>query len=143
VRRAWLCLILAGCGRDPDAATPAPQAVELPFAVLGGFEYTEGMKLPDDAVSWNGRLVKATGFINPASNPRGMKRFFLVKDRASCCFGKRPMLNHYAEISLKAGQTLDYTPDPVSVRGVIKVEERRDGDWVLGLYWMEDAEVVK
>jgi hypothetical protein len=26
---------------------------------------------------------------------------------------------------------------------VLKVEDRWDGDWQLGLYWMEGAEVIK
>lgn len=142
MRNAWILLLLAGCGRDPEAVTPPPAAVDLPFSALGGFDYTEGMPLPAEALAWNGRLVKATGFINPGSQVRGLKRFFLVKDRASCCFGIQPKLNHYAEVGLKEGKAVDYTPDPVTVRGVIRVEERRDGDWVLGLYWMEDAEVL-
>jgi hypothetical protein len=144
VRCAWLLLIL-GCGRDPEAATaPAPPPAELPFAaVLGSFEYTEGMKLPPEVLAWTGKAVKASGFINPGSKVRGMSRFFLVKDRASCCFGTQPKLNHYVDVTLKGGKTLDYSPDPVTVRGTLKVEERRDGDWILGLYWMEDAELVK
>jgi hypothetical protein len=149
VRRACLLLILAGCGRDPEAAAaPAPAGptapAELPFAtLLGAFEYVEGMKLPADVVAWNGKSVKATGFINPGSKVRGMNHFFLVKDRASCCFGTQPKLNHYIDVVLKGGKTLDYSPDPVTVRGTLKVEERRDGDWLLGLYWIEDAELVK
>lgn len=143
MRYAWLLLLL-GCGRDPEAAVPAPSVPELPFTtLLGGFEYKEGMAMPADVLAWNGRLVKATGFINPGSKVRGLNHFFLVKDRASCCFGAQPKLNHYADVVLKDGKTLDYTPDPVTVQGVIQVEERRDGDWILGLYWMKDAELVK
>ena len=143
MRRAWILLLLAGCGRDPEAATAAPAVPELPFMALGAFEYKEGMALPADVVAWNGKLVKATGFVNPGSKVRGLNHFFLVKDRASCCFGAQPKLNHYADVVLKDGKTIDYSPDPVTVRGVLQVEERRDGDWVLGLYWMKDAEVVK
>ena len=32
---------------------------------------------------------------------------------------------------------------PVTVQGILQVEDRWDGDWQLGLYWMEGAEVVK
>ena len=33
--------------------------------------------------------------------------------------------------------------DQVAIRGILKVDDRWDGDWQLGLYWMEAAEVVK
>src|SRR5687768_2483202 len=105
-RLAWLILIAAGCDPKP----PAPAGVDaLPMATLGGFEYKDKMKLPDDVARWNGKLVRATGFINPTSQARNLTTFLLVKDRASCCFGKRPQINHYIEVKLKPGQTADYS----------------------------------
>jgi hypothetical protein len=126
---------LASCGKVGGE--------ELPFQKLGGFEYKEKMELPRDVTEWNGRRVRATGFINPTSQARNLTTFFLVKDRASCCFGKRPQINHYIEVKLKPGGKTDYSTDPVTVQGLLKVEDRWDGDWQLGLYWMEDAEVVR
>lgn len=136
VRRvAWL-LLLAGCSKPP------PEAETLAFQTLGAFDYTEKMKLSQDVTRWNGRFVKATGFINPLSQTRNLTGFLLVKDRASCCFGKMPQMNHYISVKLKPGQTVNYSTDPVTVRGVIRIEERFDGDWPLGLYWMDGAEVI-
>jgi hypothetical protein len=54
-----------------------------------------------------------------------------------------PQMNHYISVKLKPGDRTNYSTDPVTIRGVIRVEERFDGDWPLGLYWMEGAEVVK
>ncbi len=135
MRRALLLLALAGCDR------PAP-AEALPFLELGAFEYEEKMTLPESVTRWNRREVEATGFINPTAQARDLTAFFLVKDRASCCFGRRPQMNHYIDVMLKPGRKIGYTTDPVTVRGVLRVEERWDGDWPLGLYWMEEAEVV-
>jgi len=136
-RLAWLLILLPGCSKPPS------DAELLAFQTLGAFDYTEKMKLPADVSGWNGRYVKATGFINPLSQTRDITTFLLVKDRASCCYGKMPQMNHYISIKLKPGQTTNYSTDPVTIRGVIKIEERFDGDWPLGLYWMEGAEVVK
>jgi hypothetical protein len=141
MRKALLLILLAGCGKDPAAATTSP--VDLPFQDLGSFDYKERMKLPDEATRWSGKLVRATGFINPTNQARSLTTFLLVKDRSSCCFGKRPQTNHYIEVKLRAGQTIDYKTDPVTIAGVLRVEERWDGDWPLGLYWMTDAEVAK
>lgn len=139
MKRSLLVLLLAGCG---GAIAPAPPA--LPMSELGEFEHKERMKLPEAATRWNGKLVRATGYINPPmGNTRDLAKFLLVKDLGSCCFGKFPQINHYVEVKLKPGQKLDYTRDPVTVQGEIVVEERFDGDWPLGLYWMEGAEVVR
>lgn len=132
-----LGLLLAGCGK-----TETPVEV-LPLPAFGAFEYKEKMKLPDEVLRWSGRRVRATGFMNPTSQARNLTTFLLVKDRASCCFGKRPQINHYLEVKLKPGQKADYSTDPVTVEGVFTADDRWDGDWQLGLYWMDAAEVLK
>lgn len=134
-RVVWLALFAGGCAKPPEAEP-------LSFQSLGGFEYKEKMKLPPEVTRWNGRLVRATGFINPLSQTRHITNFLLVKDRASCCFGKQPQINHYLDVKMKPGKSTDYSTEPVTVQGVLKVEDRWDGDWQLGLYWMEGAEVV-
>jgi len=136
-RLAWVLLLIVGCSK------PLPEAEPLAFQSLGAFEYTDKMKLPSDVIRWNGKLVKATGFINPTSQARNLSTFLLVKDRASCCFGKRPQINHYIEVKLRPGTSADYSSDPITIQGILKVEDRWDGDWQLGLYWMEAAEVLK
>jgi hypothetical protein len=136
-RFAIVLMFLGGCSKK------APEPEMLAFQTLGSFDYTEKMKLPADVTGWNGKMVKATGFINPLSQTRNLTTFLLVKDRASCCYGKMPQMNHYISIKLKPGETTNYSTDPVTVRGVIQIQERYDGDWPLGLYWMESAEVVK
>src|SRR5882672_1825479 len=118
--------LLAGCSKPPEAEP-------LAFQTLGAFEYKDKMKLPDDVARWNGRTVKATGFMNPTSQARDLTTFLLVKDRSSCCFGKRPQINHYIEVKLKPGATADYSRDPVAIRGVLKVDDRWDGGGQLGL----------
>jgi hypothetical protein len=135
-RAAWLLLLVA-CSKPP------PDAETLAFQTLGAFEYKDKMKLPEDVARWNGKLVKATGFMNPTSQARNLTTFLLVKDRSSCCFGKRPQINHFIEVKLKPGQAADYSNDPVTIQGILKVDDRWDGDWQLGLYWMEGAEVLK
>jgi hypothetical protein len=136
MNRFALVLLLAGCSKVPESEP-------LAFQTLGAFEYKDKMKLPDDVSRWNGKRVTATGYMNPTSQARSLTSFLLVKDRSSCCFGKRPQINHYIEVKLKPGETADYSTDAVAIRGVLKVDDRWDGDWQLGLYWMEGAEVVK
>jgi len=134
---ALLVLLAMSCSKPP------PEGQPLAFQDLGGFDYSEKMKLPEQATRWNRKLVKATGFINPLSQTRNLTGFLLVRDRASCCYGKMPQMNHFINVKLKPGSKADYSPDPVTIQGVLVVDERFDGDWALGLYWMDDAEVLK
>lgn len=142
MNRRWKPVLLAaalvgGCSKPP------PEGAALAFHTLGAFEYKERMKLPADVVEWSGKIVKTTGFMNPMSQTRNLTEFLLVRDRAACCFGKTPQMNHYIEVKLKPGAIANYSSDPVTVQGLFKVEERFDGDWPLGLYWMEGAEVLR
>ena|SRR5437868_4148975 len=142
-RLVFLLLLAGGSTLLATSCSKPPEAEPLAFQTLGAFEYKDKMKLPQDVARWNGKRVTATGFMNPTSQARNLTSFLLVKDRSSCCFGKRPQINHYIEVKLKPGATADYSTDPVAIRGVLKVDDRWDGDWQLGLYWMEGAEVVK
>lgn len=143
---------LLGCGKDPEAATPddaapppaAAAVPQLPLTTFGDFEYKDKMKLPEDVTKWNGKRVRATGYMNPTKQVRDLTKFLLVKDLQSCCFGKLPQINHYIDVKLKEGETVHYAQrEPVTVEGVIVIDDRWDGDWPLGLYWMENAEVVE
>lgn len=138
---------VAGCGKDPEAATKADADAFrapplLPLKELGGFKYEDKMKLPENVTRWNGKRVRATGFINPGRQVKDISKFLLVKDRLSCCFGTTPQLNHYIDVKLKKGLTTHYSTDPITIEGVIIVDDRWDGDWPLGLYWMENVKVV-
>ena len=135
-RLVWVVLFVAGCSKPPEG-------VAIPLQSLGAFEYKDRMKLPDNIKQWNGKLVKATGFINPTSQARHLTTFLLVKDRSSSCYGKQPQINHYVDVKLRPGVTADYSNEPVTIQGVFKVDDRWDGDWQLGLFWMEGAEVLK
>lgn len=138
---AAITLIAGGCR---DASPPPRQEIPgVDMLRFGAFEYKERMKLPDDILKWNGKRVRATGFMNPLREVRGIKEFELVKDRGSCCFGRRPLWNHFFQVTLRANETTDYTSDPISVEGRLSIEERWDGDWLMGLYWLDDATVVK
>jgi hypothetical protein len=136
MKRALLLALLAGCGKA-SAAEP------LHLPALAEFEYRQKEPVPEHIAKWSGRRVRTTGFMNPTTQARDLTTFLLVKDRGSCCFGKQPQTNHYIEVKLRPGRTTHYTTDPVTVEGVLTVEERWDGDWPLGLYWMDDAEVAK
>src|SRR5688572_1348350 len=143
--------VLASCDRTdaangtPAGAKPKPAAepvFDVTMTEFGDFEYFERMEIPERIRRWNGKLIRAVGYMNSGRQTRDFKEFELVMNRDSCCYGSRPKMNHFFQTTLKSG-TVDYTSEPVAVVGRFFLEERWDGDWPLGLYWLKDAKVVK
>jgi hypothetical protein len=140
MRHLWL-ILLVGCGKgEPSAPTASPSPPErLPFLEIADFEYKERMDVPAKVKAWHGKNVIVTGYINPVDQVRGLKSFLLVKDSGSCCYGALPKFNHFIQVTLKEGATVDYTRDPVTVQGVLEVGEKWDGDWLECIFTMKDA----
>ncbi len=155
MRRLFIVLLfVAGCDKPPappPASQPGPgkpdvspkpaEIVVLDPTLLGNFEYKEKMELSADVMKWNNQRVKITGFINPTQQAQAITNFLLVKDRSACCFGRRPQINHYIDVTLAKGNT-NYSQDPITIVGTLKIEDRWDGDWQMGLYWIDDGEIA-
>jgi len=144
-----LIAALSGCERSNahPGVPPAPEApAEIDMLEFGNFEYVERMKLPDNILRWNGKLVRATGYMNPGRQVLKVKEFELVMNKNTCCYGSRPKMNHFFQVGLLVKKKEDltvFTSEPITVTGRFVVEETWDGDWQLGLYWLKDAKVVK
>ena len=151
MKKAALLLFLAGlasCDRTDAATGAAPKAspdapLEIDMLEFGNFEYVERSPLPVRVTRWNGKRVRATGFMNPGRQIRDVKEFELVMNKDTCCYGSRPKMNHFFQVILKEGSTTVYQSDPVTIVGKFVIDEQWDGDWQLGLYWLKEAKVVK
>jgi hypothetical protein len=147
-----LLAALASCDKS-DAATGAPgtapktggaeTVADVDMLDFGRFDFVERMKLPEQVQRWNGKLIRATGYMNPGRDVRKVKEFELVMNRDSCCYGMRPKMNHFFQVTLKPGTETVFQSDPVTIVGRFVIDEQWDGDWQLGLYWLRDAKVVK
>ncbi|HEU4339012.1 MAG TPA: hypothetical protein VFS19_03000 [Planctomycetota bacterium] len=131
---------VAGSGKGKTAA--AEEIHDIEMIEFGNFDFIERAPLPDRVKKWNGKLVRATGFMNPGRQVRDVKEFELVMNRDSCCYGTRPRMNHFFQVILEGAPTV-YTSDPIKVVGRFVIDEQWDGDWQLGLYWLKEAKVEK
>jgi len=138
----FLPLFSCGSGDSPSpVASKEPE--KLPFLELGSFPYEERMVLPPEVMRWKDREVVVTGFMNPMNQTRNIGQFLLVKDRASCCFGKLPQMNHFIDVTLREGEVVHYTKEPVTIKGTLQIGEVWEEDWLLAVYRMEDGVVVR
>ena len=154
MKRILLALLLAGlvsCDRS-DAANGVPgsskngstteEIADIDMLEFGNFEFVERAPLPERVLRWNGKMIRAVGYMNPGRQIKDVKEFELVMNRDSCCYGTRPRMNHFFQVILQGKPTV-YTSDPVKVVGRFVIDEQWDGDWQLGLYWLKEAKVEK
>lgn len=108
---------------DPEVDVPPPSALEL-----------------------DGKSVFLKGYILPSTQASGLtKRFVLVPDLATCCFGSmQPKLTHMVEVSLSGEQTARFRFRPVRLAGTLKVQEQiKPLDDLGGVYYQLAADIYR
>ena len=123
-----LCLLM----QDP---------VRTNFAVLAGFEFSKGMKLPDEVTALDGKIVQLSGFMArelPGSGPVG--QFLMINDACGC--NGTPKLNEIVFCALAEGTTMEIKAGIVQVTGKLYVGEQTEEDEVVSIYVL-DADSVQ
>ena len=119
----------------------APQEpIPTSFTELAGFDYTEGMKLPEEVTKLDDKVVTIQGFMKreiPGVGP--VNQFLLINDACGC--NGTPMLHEIIFCMLPEGVTMEVKPGVVKVTGKLYVGEEKEDDVVVMLYQM-DADSV-
>lgn len=131
-RLPLLLAVLCLPGDDPHKTS---------FAVLAGFTFTEGMKLPKEVTDLDEKIVTLSGFMQREVPGSGaVNQFLLINDACGC--NGTPKLNEIVFCTLPAGVTMDCKPGVVHVTGKLYVGEEKEDGVVVMLYQL-DADVVK
>lgn len=134
-------------GRGP-AAFPAPskpgEVLKLAFSDLGDWDLDpKSVQVPRSILALGGRIVDVVGYMLPYGDPDDVTEFALVRDLGSCCFGQAPQPHHVIECRMPEGKRTEYAPGPVRVRGKFRVEEHRQGGYLVSIYSMAVEECVE
>jgi len=98
-------------------------------------------QIPPWLQTYNGRRVVLTGYLLPLQMENGRaKKFILMRDVTTCCYGATPNMNDYVIVSMKGEGAKADQDIPVMVAGVFNVEETYDNGYVVSLFHM-DGEV--
>lgn len=127
------CLLLA--------ASVAQDPIKSSFTELAGFDYVEGMELPDEVTRLDAKIITIQGFMKreiPGIGP--VNQFLLINDGCGC--NGTPMLHEIIFCMLPDGVTMDVKPGVVKVTGTLYVGEEKEDDIVIMLYQM-DADTVR
>jgi hypothetical protein len=123
-------------------ATPPCDPVTVDFATLAGFEYVEGMKLPESVTRFHEQTVKISGFMARECEGTGPVEFFLLINDACGCSGT-PMLNEIVYCAMPEGETIEIEPGTVEVTGTMYVGEEKEDGFVVGIYSLDADSVSK
>jgi hypothetical protein len=158
-----LAVSLAAQAPVPPPASTAPIKISIDgeemFAVgfdrLAAFEYTivdsatgatpeeiEKAKQRDQVPDWiklyQDKRVALTGYLMPLQVENGLaKKFIMMRDITTCCFGNVPNMNEYVIVTMKSGGVKPIQDVPVVLVGVFKIEEKYENGYVVALYQMD------
>jgi hypothetical protein len=120
--------------RSAPVAKVPPGYEAIAWKTLGGFEYTEGMQLPEEVRKLNGKKVGITGYMMTIEEVENIHEFLLVEAFWSCCFGTPPTVNQVLMIRIEAQKGVEYTSSPVLLLGTLEVGEQIEDGFVTSLY---------
>jgi hypothetical protein len=135
-------------GQHTAAMRAAPQVnvpagyQALSWKTLGGFEYTEGMKLPDEVLALNGAKVGIVGYMMTIEEVENIHEFLLVESFWSCCFGTPPTINQVLMIQIPGAKGVEYTSSPVLILGTLEVGAKVEDGFETSVYRLNATTVT-
>jgi hypothetical protein len=157
-----LCAAVAAEAASPAGPPPAPQVtiggqslLELGFEHLAAFPYDivdggtgatkaeiEAAAKRDQIPEWihiyDGKKIVLTGYMLPLQLDNGLaKKFVLMKDTNTCCFGGTPRMNDYVVCQMEGAGVESIQDIPVQLTGVIHIAEKREDGYVVSLFTMD------
>lgn len=147
-----------GGGKQVVPALVRVAGEELPalgFDFLAGYPYTivdlgtgasaaeieaamQTDQVPEHVRAFDGRRVLLTGYLLPLQVENGVsKKFILMKDVTTCCYGATPSMNDYVIVTMKGAGVKIVQDVPTQLTGVLRIEQKYDEGYVVSLYTME------
>jgi hypothetical protein len=121
-----------------------PEGYELAsWTVLGGFDYEEGMALPEAARALDGRKVGMTGYLMTLEEVEDIREFLLLESVWSCCFGIPAQLNQVILVDVVAEGGIQFTTWPILCLGRLSVGEEMEDGFVTSVYRLHAEKVLE
>jgi hypothetical protein len=111
---------------------PKPRESSLPFS--------------PKAKDLDGKKVFLKGWVRPSDKKSGLKKFILVGDFGSCCFGGSPKPTDVVAVEIVTDQTVDYSLMQRKIGGTFRLNTRpvQVGDAEIpALYYQLEADYLK
>jgi len=89
------------------------------------------------------KRVVLTGYLMPLQLENGLaKKFVMMKDVTTCCYGAVPGMNDYVIVTMKGEGVKAVQDVPVELIGVFHVAQKYENGFVTSLYQMDGEKFV-
>ena len=123
--------------RDQNPPAPSPRPIPryevVEWKTLGGFDYTEGMQLPEEVRRLHGKKVVVAGYMYTLDEIENIKHF-LVGERQWFRYSDVPNAHQIIEVTIDGRQGVEYSSPPVMLHGTLEVGEEMEEDMVISVY---------
>jgi hypothetical protein len=118
-------------------ATEVPEGhLRITFANLQPVPEHPRWPIPPDALKLDGQRVFIKGYLYPDGQQRNIKRFVLIPDLGTCCFGGQPALTDMVEVTLQDPLRTEFSRRKRKLGGVFKVDrELKPVSGLNGVYY--------
>jgi hypothetical protein len=126
-------------------ATEVPEGYErISFTDLQPLPQHPELPVSPDALTLNHKKVFVKGYIYPDGQQTNIKRFVLVPDLGTCCFGGQPKLTHMMEVTLSDPDRVKYSLRKRKLAGELIVDTSlKPIDGLGGVYFQLKAHQVQ
>lgn len=141
-----LLLLAGGTGLHAVLyATEVPEGFQrISFADLQPVRSAPHLPVSPKALELNGEKVFIKGYLYPDGQQDNIKRFILIPDLGTCCFGGQPALTDMVEVTLRDPLRTVFELRKRRLAGTLAVDTRlKPVSGVGGVYYRLDAEYVR
>lgn len=149
---AWTAIVLNGLMAFVATGVHAmiyatevpPGCIRTSFAELQPSKQTPDSPVPPRAKELDGKRVFIKGYVYPDGQQYNIKRFVMVPDMGTCCFGGQPKLTDMVEVTLQDPLRVEFARRKRKLAGVFRVDEQlKPVSGLGGVYYQLDADYVR
>jgi hypothetical protein len=123
---AGLCAVLFVGGvskHSYEYATEVPEGYKrITFANLQPVREHPELPVPPEALQLDGQRIFVKGYVYPDGQKTKIKKFILVPDMGTCCFGGQPKLTDMIEVTLADPIRIAYSQRKRKLGGILRVD---------------------
>jgi hypothetical protein len=140
-----LLLVVGGGLHIVVYATEVPEGFQrISFADLQPVSAAPHLPVSPKSLELNGEKVFIKGYLYPDGQQDNIKRFILIPDLGTCCFGGQPALTDMVEVTLRDPLRTVFELRKRRLAGTLAVDTRlKPVSGVGGVYYRLDAEYVR
>lgn len=126
-------------------ATEVPDGYQrISFADLQPNPRVSDMPIPRGALDLQGKRVYVKGYLYPDGQQNNIRKFVLVPDMGTCCFGGQPKLTDMIEITLVDPLRTEFARRKRGFGGTLKVDMNlKPVSGVNGVYYQMTADYLR